>query len=89
MFNFSVISEFRFQNILPIIMNYMIIPNKSFSGKITLNMRRNFAFFSMNTPRVKMELRDDIRNMNQNIQNKNLSGKIVLCEMTKHDGMFL
>ena len=70
-------------------MNYMIIPNKIFAGKITMNMRRNFAFFSMNTYVVKTELRDDIENMNQNIQNKNLSGRVVICEMTKHDGMFL
>ena len=69
-------------------MNYMRIPNKVFTGKITLNLKRNFGFFSMNTNVVKRELKDEIKCLNKNLQQKNLSGKIVICEMTNHDGMF-
>ena len=42
----------------------------------------------MNTNVVKRELKDEIKCLNKNLQQKNLSGKIVICEMTNHDGMF-
>ena len=60
----------------------------TFSGTIRTKPERKFAFFSLNTNKVKYDLNPTLKQINDNIKAKCNLGQLVICKFVDHDGKF-
>ena len=55
------------------------------NGEIKTNRRNNFGFFSMKEIDISKSFEITFKNIKRNIQAKNLSGQMTVCQFSKHD----
>ena len=61
-------------------------PYNNFEGEITTSPGTGFGFFTMDTTEVKLMIDKDIKDLNTNMREKQIGGKIFICRMENHYG---